>query len=70
MPLGLLVLGLTWKLARMVSQRNRLERGSIPVLGSSSSTTRGPPTMASANDSFRRVPPEHSSAFLFACSII
>ncbi|KPJ20331.1 hypothetical protein RR48_00879 [Papilio machaon] len=54
----------------MVSQRKRLLRGSMPVEGSSSSTTRGSPTIASAKESLRRVPPEQSSAFLLACSII
>lgn len=54
----------------MVSHRKRLLLGSMPVEGSSSSTTRGLPTMASAKESLRRVPPEHSSAFLPACSII
>lgn len=60
----------TWKLAKMVSHKNLLLRGSIPVDGSSSKTTRGLPTMAKAKESFRRVPPEHSSAFFPACSII
>lgn len=59
-----------WKLARIVSQRKRLLRGSMPVLGSSSSTTFGPPTIAIANDSLRRVPPLHCCVCFAACSFI
>ena len=54
----------------MVSQRNRLERGSMPVDGSSIKTTAGFPTIAIAKLNFRRVPPEHAEAGLLACSFI
>lgn len=60
----------TWKLARIVSQRNLLDRGSIPVDGSSIKTTAGFPTIDIAKLSFLRVPPEQVEARLFACSFI
>lgn len=60
----------TWKLAKIVSHKNRLLLGSIPVEGSSSKTNLGAPTIAIENESFLRVPPEHSSVCLLACSAI
>lgn len=61
---------LTWKLAKIVSQRKRLLLGSIPVLGSSRRTIFGFPTIAMAKLSFRLVPPEHIFTCLSACSWI
>ena len=42
---------------RMRSHRKRLAPGSMPVLGSSSSTTPGAPTSATATLSLRLLPP-------------
>ena len=51
---------------RMKRHRKRLAPGSMPVEGSSSRTTAGSPTRATATLSFRLLPPEYVSHGLFA----
>mmetsp|Transcript_279 Transcript_279/g.948 ORF Transcript_279/g.948 Transcript_279/m.948 type:complete len:200 (+) Transcript_279:692-1291(+) len=53
---------LPFVLAEITSHMNRRASGSIPVDGSSSSTTAGEPTSAIATDSFRLLPPEYVPA--------
>lgn len=50
---------MTWRC--MMVHRNRRAPGSMPVLGSSSSTTGGLPTKATATLSFLLFPPENVS---------
>ena len=50
---------MTWRWRE--AHRKRRAAGSMPLLGSSMSTTGGPPTSATATLSFRRLPPLYVS---------